>query len=341
MDDWSLGDVPEFRALMDQVDETVLWIVSGDGEFEYISAGFEELWGIPVEAVEQDPSRLVETIHPEDRERVITEMARSAAEVMDTVYESRVVRPDGEVRWFKVQQYPIRGPDGDLRRVVGICTDITDQKRREEKIRRQRDRLDEFANVISHDLRNPLNVAQGHLSLAMDDCEDDHLLAVERALDRMDELITDVLTLAREGSDVSAVKPVDLAELVTDCWETIDTADATLQVDIDRAIEADESRLRQLFENLIRNAVDHGGTEVTVTIGELPDGFYVEDDGSGIPPENRNEIFKAGYSDSEPGTGFGLPIVKRIAEGHGWAVIATEGTEGGARFEIAGVDWCE
>ncbi|MFD1643993.1 sensor histidine kinase [Halohasta litorea] len=101
-------------------------------------------------------------------------------------------------------------------------------------------------------------------------------------------------------------------------------------------IEADDDRLGQLLENLFRNAIEHGGDEVTVTVGTMDDGFYVEDDGSGIPEDKRDSVFTAGYSTSEDGTGFGLSIVNQIAEAHGWDVGLTESKAGGARFDITG-----
>jgi signal transduction histidine kinase len=73
-------------------------------------------------------------------------------------------------------------------------------------------------------------------------------------------------------------------------------------------------------------------------VGRLDNGFFVEDDGPGIPEEMREKVFEAGYSSEEEGTGLGLSIVGTIAEAHGWTVSVTEGREGGARFELTGVD---
>ena len=106
-------------------------------------------------------------------------------------------------------------------------------------------------------------------------------------------------------------------------------------------IRADEDRLRQLLENLFGNAIEHGGEAVTVTVGRVDGGLYVEDDGPGVAPAARDEIFEAGYSTSGDGTGFGLRIVERVAEAHGWAVRVVEGSDGGARFEITGIDSLE
>jgi PAS domain S-box-containing protein len=206
------------------------------------------------------------------------------------------------------------------------------------ELERQNDRLEEFAGVVSHDLRNPLEVARGRTELAREECESDHLAAVERAHDRMSALIDDLLTLAREGEPVTDPGSVDLGRVVGACWRTVDTGDATLRAEAEGMVVADEGRLRQLIENLIRNAVEHGGDDVTVTVGPLPDGFYVADDGPGIDPAAREDVFDAGYSTSRSGTGFGLRIVEQVADAHGWSVRAVESETGGARFEVTGVE---
>lgn len=205
------------------------------------------------------------------------------------------------------------------------------------RVRDRNDRLDAFASAVSHDLRNPLRTAEGQLELAARECDSEHLEVVERAHDRMHTLIDDLLTLARQGEAIGAVDDVDVAETVEKCWQTVETGTATLDIETERVIRANESRFRQLLENLLRNAVEHGGEGVMVTVGDLDDGgIYVADDGRGIPASERDRVLESGYSTGS-GTGFGLSIVEEIAEAHGWDVHPTEGTEGGARFEIRGV----
>ncbi len=231
--------------------------------------------------------------------------------------------------------------DDKVTHIVGTARDVTDHKRREEKLERQNERLDDFATVVSHDLRGPLRVADGRLELIRDECESDHIDDVAQALDRMDALIEDLLTLAREGDDVSDVEPVALAGLLERCWQNIGAPEATIVIDTDLTIRADRSRLQQLLENLLRNAVEHGGVDVTVTIGEVETGFYVEDDGPGIPVEEREDIFEAGYTTAFKGTGFGLRIARQVAEAHGFDIRVTDGEQGGARFEVTGVEIIE
>ncbi|MFB6207289.1 MAG: ATP-binding protein [Haloglomus sp.] len=213
-------------------------------------------------------------------------------------------------------------------------------------LEQRNERLDEFTSVVSHDLRNPLAVAQGHLELVREECDTESVQKIDAALERMETLIEDLLTLSREGEAIDDLQQVTLPRHIEQCWEGVETESARLQIETSATIRADGARLAQLFENLFRNAVEHGATEddpVTVTVGTLPDddGFYVEDDGPGIPSEEQELVFEAGHSTASEGTGFGLSIVQTIAEAHGWKVRATESAAGGARFEITGVSFVD
>jgi PAS domain S-box-containing protein len=228
-------------------------------------------------------------------------------------------------------------------RTVEMALDRADREQRllnqRSRLQQQNDRLDEFTSVVSHDLRNPLNVATGRLELITEECDSDHLDSLRRALNRMETLIDDLLALAREGKDVTDAQPVDLSAVVNRCWENVETNQASLITDIDGDVCADKSRLKQAFENLFRNAVEHGRADVTVTVGRLRDGLYIEDDGPGIPSDERDAVFEAGYSRSTDGTGFGLSIVKQIINAHDWQIRIADGTNGGARFEITSVEF--
>jgi len=206
---------------------------------------------------------------------------------------------------------------------------------RNQELAAQKDRLEEFAGILSHDLRNPLNVAAGNVELANADHDDPRLATAEAALERMDALVEQTLMLARSGRVIGDTDPVDLSALADRCWAHVDTADANLVLDDLPTVSADPDRLQQLLENLFRNSVEHGGRDVTVTIGALADGFYVADDGVGMPDDG--DVFSVGVSTNADGTGFGLAIVREIADAHGWTVTATESESGGARFEFRDV----
>jgi signal transduction histidine kinase len=130
-----------------------------------------------------------------------------------------------------------------------------------EELERQNDRLSEFASIVSHDLRTPLNVAKGQADIASETSDSTHLDEVRTALDRMDALVTDLLDLARQGSVIEDVDEVTLAAVAEDAWANVATDRAELVVGADGSIEADQDRLLQLLENLFRNSVAHGSTD--------------------------------------------------------------------------------
>ncbi|SEH18104.1 PAS domain S-box-containing protein [Natronorubrum sediminis] len=212
---------------------------------------------------------------------------------------------------------------------------------RERRLRHQNERLEEFTRIVSHDLRNPMNVLGGSLAYAREncecECESTHLATAAEELARMETIVEDTLVLAREGQLVDEMKAVHLQLIARTCWGNLETASATLVVADDATIRADRDRLHHVFENLYRNAVEYGGPEVTVRVGGLDGGFYVADDGPGIPANDRERVFDPEYTETNS-SGFGLAIVHQVADAHGWTVEATESTAGGARFEFSGVE---
>jgi signal transduction histidine kinase len=256
------------------------------------------------------------------------------------------LQKNGQTRYYRVTDTPYGTAKAGLGRTI-MLTDVTDRERYREELVRQNQRLEQFANLVSHDLRNPLSVATGRLELLREEvegvAENDNAAGVERALNRMDDLIAQILTLARDGQPVEQWDAVLLSSIVQESWEMVETNTAELQVENDLAFKADSARLQRLLENLFRNALDHGGPDVTVTVGTIPDcpGFYVSDDGPGIPESNRDSVFDPGYTTREQGTGFGLAIVAEIVAAHGWKIQVTESETGGAQFEILGVESVE
>ncbi|QCC59181.1 PAS domain S-box protein [Natrinema thermotolerans] len=228
--------------------------------------------------------------------------------------------------------------DEELASVLSVNAEIAlNRLSYERDLERQNERLDEFASVVAHDLRNPLNVAQGLLEGERTGVVATHGDEIAAALDRMEGIVDDVLTMVRDGYEVDDAEPLEFDTIVADCWDCVATADATLRVESDGLLYADSSRIRNLFENLFRNAVEHGGPDVTVTVALSEGGFAVADDGPGIPLADRDRVLEPGWTTGENGTGLGLNIVREIARAHDWGIDVTESAAGGARFEFTGV----
>ena len=280
---------------------------------------------------ESDPTEAVGS--GRDTATVTTEMQREGA--------------DG-TRYYEISVSPITpvnegvslfrsGRSTQLGRLL-VVHDITDRRRNEKRLERANEQLDQFAAVISHDLRNPLSVASGYLELARERGDEADFETIEQAHERMDRMIDDMLTMARAENTVTDTEPVELPELARRAWETTRTEGATLVVDLPEGatVEGDEDLLQHVFENLFRNAVEHNEPPLHVRVGALEgrEGFYIEDDGRGIRADERENVFGQGHTTSDDGSGLGLSIVEELLTAHEWAIDVTESIEGGARFEI-------
>ena len=201
-------------------------------------------------------------------------------------------------------------------------------------------RLESFASMLAHELRNPVAIGQIYVQQLPTEAAPQAVEYVTEALDRIEDMIDVMLVLTRGRDAVGKSNSLSLTGVVRDAWNEVDTPEATLEAKIEAMVEADETYIRHLCRNLFENAVQHGGTDVTVRVGELEDGFYVEDDGVGIPAEQREAVFDAGFTTAadEGGTGLGLAFVQELAEVYEWDCRVTESSEGGARFEFTDVD---
>jgi PAS domain S-box-containing protein len=271
------------------------------------------------------------------------------------------------VRHFEIEVSRLEDVHDRLLGRLVVAREVTERQRREDELRRQNERLDQFAAVVSHDLRNPLSVTASYIDLAMDDGGESDLRKAREATERMETIIDDVLALARDGEDVDPNVEVDVGTVAREAWAAVDTGDAVLDLEDPPTVRADRPRLLRALENLFRNAIEHAsvtesgggspsdggdttreyradgdgrtagpaGDALTVTVGALPggEGFYVADDGPGIPPERREDVLQPGES-SSGGTGLGLAIVDTIVDGHGWTLSVEEAAAGGARFDV-------
>ncbi|UTF53153.1 PAS domain S-box protein [Natronosalvus rutilus] len=322
-----------------------MYVVDADGHFTTVNDALVEMTGHTREGVlgehhsflfeePDDEHQGQDGSSPHPLERLPD--SGETATTFETVLETRA----GEQIPCETQAAVVVDDD-TFRGTVGVVRDITDRKRRERKLREQYERLDAFAQIVSHDLRNPLGVAQGYLSLAEETGAPEDFTQVRDGLERMEAIIADVLTVAREGEWASDLESIDLETVTREAWENVTAENATLTVESSVTLEADRSPMLRLLENLFRNAIEHGSADdsspLTIRVGRLEwgdssDGFYVADDGHGIPESLRSEVFDSSVSTGSEGIGLGLWVVREVA--HGRSVNAVESEEGGARFEF-------
>lgn len=331
------------------------WVTGTDGSLE-LNTEPDEDWGdgtVPA-AVEA----AAETAKPQKTDPP----ADSPSELATTA-----VYPLGETGAVAVDLVALTPAiDARLRRlttVAGACLDhqttVDDLESRFRQTAERNQQLSQFARTVSHDLNSPLSVIYGRIELALAEQSNAelHLQAARNAAERVDSLVTDHLQSIEAADAEDEWESVSIQTVAIQAWRIIDPSTARLQVEPQlETVEANAIRLQQLFENLIRNAIEHGSEEsiglgatesrdphavfdddtesVTVTIKPTNCGFAVCDNGPGIPPEERETIFESGYTTTESGSGLGLHIVEEIVDSHGWEISVTESASGGARFEI-------
>ncbi len=338
-----------FRKLVEHSSDVVS-IVDANGVFTYLSPAAAHVFGYAPEDLVGEVG--FDYLHPDDVDY--------AAETLFEAIADPSYRPTITFRFA----HPEKGwvvlentgrnllDDPVIEGFVINSHDVTERVTHVAELERQRDRLAEFANVVSHDLRNPLSVASGNLSLLKETDDTTHAAHVRFALERMERIINDLLTLAQEGESISGLTPVSLPEVAEAAWQSVDTEAARLTVDSTLVVRADAGRLQQLLENLFSNAVAYAGPTTHVRVFDLTEGerstngqreeatvhgFAVADDGPGIPPADRGRILDYGVSSNPDRTGFGLAIVRRVAEAHGWTVSVTDAPAGGAMFAFTDV----
>ncbi|QLG48678.1 sensor histidine kinase [Natrinema halophilum] len=330
----------QLRELADTTDD-VFWVFSSDWEeLRFVNAAYEAIFGQPVAEFEANPLSFLDQVHRDDVDRVIRATERaSAGESLQIEY--RVNKSEAFTLWVESRCKPVTDADGNVESIAGFTREITERKIREQSLVEKNEQLEQFASTVAHDLRNPLNVADGNIELAMEDSESEYLDIVSEAIAAMDVLIEDLLALAKEGATIDHRSQVSFEEVVETSSENIVMTDSTLEIRGRGLLNCDPSRVREALENLFRNAIEHSDTSVTITAGILDtrDGFYVEDDGPGIDPCDRNHVFERGYTNVTQGSGLGLAIVKNIIDAHGWDIDVCTSPTGGARFEITDVEF--
>ncbi|MFB6195693.1 MAG: PAS domain S-box protein [Haloplanus sp.] len=336
-------DLERFRSAVEHAGHGVI-LTDTDGRIEYVNDAFEEMSGYSIaEALGRTPSILKSGAHDQAFYRSLWETILSGE-----VWQGEVIneRKDGERYVVDQTIAPVTDDEDEITGFVAINRDITDLKEYERELEAQNERLQQYGETVAHDLRNPLGLLDAevkHLEAAIGQgngtvdaasvrkrCQN-----MDEVVDRMEALISDLLAMAEHGQRVLNPEPVSLETVASEAWSQVETTAADLSVE-DGELEADAERLRELLSNLFRNSVEHGGRDVHVRVGPLHfhRGFFVEDDGPGIPPNERDEVLERGFTTDEEGTGFGLAIVERIAEAHDWSVSVTDGQDGGARFEF-------
>jgi len=244
--------------------------------------------------------------------------------------------------WLLTCKAPWYGPDGEVAGVAGITVDVTEQKLNQRQESPLDGRLDQFERVLTTSFRDELQAAietvehARETGYAVDDESGGG--GLERVADRLDVLeglLEDTMTLARYTRTPTERTSIDLRAFLRTVWDDVDPAHGELVVDADPVLFADEEQLHCLLRNLFEVALQHGGAGVTVEVGGLEDGFYLERDGPPLTPEQRDALMEGRIDQSAESLGLAMTIVVGIADANGWEATVSSG---GRRFEFTDVE---
>lgn len=342
-----LSERHDFREFFNHLDGVAMWTAEGDGNLTYLSSGFDDIWGISADDILDDPSRLLDCVHPEDRDHVRSQMELSGPDITQHSIQHRVIRPNGTVRWVDVRVFPIHDAAGDFSELVGVTIDITDQKRRELE-------LEVLNRVLRHDIRNDMNVVLGWLSMLEEVVPDGDREMLDR-IQKASQHVVELTDIARNYLEVVAgdedfdLEPVNVSRVLESELESrqFTYPDASFVVDgplPDVRVEANEL-LPSVFRNLLNNGVQHNDKEVptvVVSVDADPATVYIQvaDNGPGVPDELKEPVFgKSDIGPDSPGTGMGLYLCREIVEAYNGSIWVEDNDPDGAIFCVELPAW--
>ena len=334
---------PEYAEVLSSQLRTFFTVIKEDGSIDRMSSSVEQVLGY--QQVSLKGKYMLDVVHPDDKQ-IVREMLHELSSDQTTMTEPVEYRHEMANGEYKLVSSVGSSEQTTDNHYVINTKDISNDEPHDSQTATIDWEVDDLASVVSHDLRNPLSVASGYtqqLSRTLDAENNNARECVERVMSahqRMEILIDNILALADSDESVENLEWVDFRDLCEQCLRNLPISEHKVRINIEGEILSDRSRLGQVIENLVTNAITHGGDDVTVTIGRTDggDGFYVADDGKGIPAEQRDQIFQTGFSTCSDGIGLGLAIVYEVVQSHGWTINVTESTDGGARFEIHDVE---
>ncbi|UPV76888.1 PAS domain S-box protein (plasmid) [Halorussus limi] len=322
-----------YETIVETVEDGI-YVVDKNGYFTLVNGAYAEMLGYDREELLGSHTSLVAENAETLADKIRDDLEADGSET--GTYEATLETASGEEIEAEATMAFLPGRDSVSHDRVAVVRDVTERNEREQELERQNQRLESFASMLAHELRNPVNIGQIYSQQLPADTESEAVEYVTEAFDRIEDMIDVMLVLARGRDAVGSGSPVRLADVAREAWEDVNAPEATLEIDVDVTTRADDTYLRHLFGNLFKNAVEHGGADVTVTVGALPTGFYVADDGPGIPVDERDTVFEPGYTTAgeQGGTGLGLAFVRELAEVYEWTYTVTQSDAGGAQFEF-------
>ena len=351
----------------------VFWMCDvEENKVVYISPAYEQVWGRTCESLYENFSSFIQSIHPDDRAKVIANIRDKFKKYFDVEY--RIIRPDGIIRWINVRGFPICNQAGEIYRQAGFAQDITESKEQETQIQQLNKNLEQrvtertnqleeanrqleaFAYSASHDLQEPLRIIQGFALAILEDYGNqqhptavDYLQRIVNNAQHMERLTRNLLDYSRLSNQEILIQPISLALIVSDSLKQLNLkitetqANITVQESLP-VVLGNYFYLLQVVTNLLSNAIKFvaPGVFPQIKIYATEESGYVrlwvEDNAIGIPSECKERIFEVFNrlhgSDLYSGTGIGLAIVRKAMERMGGRFGVESVVNQGSQFWI-------
>lgn len=338
----------------------MVWMTGENGVLTYYSAGFHAYLGVQVDNLSE--LNWAELAHPEDYQATFQAYIEAFNKRACYQTECRLKRYDGQYRWFYGVGNPSYAKDGTFLGYVGCYVDIDEIKQAEqavqtyaEKLRLSNHELEEFAFIASHDLQEPLrkvlilgDMLQMSVGSQLSAEGQDYINRIKLSITRMQTLVDDLLQLARVNIAARQFRPVNLKsvldEVLLDLDTTLNAYGGMVTVMNSVTVEADQTQMHQLFQNLVSNALKYHRSSlpprVIIDMRNM-DGMCeitVQDNGIGFDQRYAERIFRPFERLNSlveyPGNGMGLAIAKKIVERHSGSIVAKGQPGQGAAFTI-------
>jgi PAS domain S-box-containing protein len=349
-----LKEVHEQLQLAAQAAELGVWnydLASGTAKW---NTHLYRLLGLEPREGTEDGNRFFEFIHPEDRDGSIASITTVINGTEDHIKEEfRIVRADGKIRWLAARGRIYRDENGRPARISGINYDITERKNAEETVRlaqlqltmqlaeteRVNEELSQYAYAVSHDLKGPLRAIRNYAEFLYEDLADTltgdqkkYLEGLKTAVDQGDNLINDLLNLSRIDRVPLEMEAGDVPGTVAEVRSLL-ALPAEVEITVEMKwpdFSVDRTLLKQILQNLISNGVkfnERNPKRIEISWQAAPGDtidIFVRDNGIGIEPQYREQIFRIFqrlHTDRDyEGTGIGLAIVQKATNKLGGSV---------------------
>jgi two-component system cell cycle sensor histidine kinase/response regulator CckA len=318
----------KFRLVTETIQDVFYMVTPGHKKMLYISPGYEKIWGRTRESLYDNPRSFLDSIYPADRPSVEKEMYDPKKDI-----EYRIIRPDGSIRWIRARAFPICDEGGNIVKLTGVATDITDLK---EKIAQLKDAeslsaIGRMVAFVAHEVRNPLQIIQAGVEtleqISPQDTQQEILEELRLGVDVLNATISQLLDFARRPE--FEIGPVKVREVVDYSLRSIERKLRNIHLHTHYMPEqanilVDKEKFAPVLINVVQNAVEAmpSGGDISITSnsfeqdGEKWARITIADSGCGIPQEALERMSEPFFTTKLGGIGLGLSICRKITQAH-------------------------